>query len=270
MKPQRIYSGQNLNPAFCLRYSWTGWPSGTSFRGLPDDQILESVRESWQTDGLRLLEWNWSAKTIQLTFSTTPEVSPVFLATRAKGRLQHALREFGTPQKFSRKLSVRSIGDNATAQVENYITNQVKNESFVDPVFANKMQDLILVDRSVSLSAPSPSGRAMYWYNLHLVLVVVERARIADLDRLKRIRDGCSRIASKKGYRISTLSVMLDHLHIGLRGDHRQSPLEIALGFQNNLAYLLGQALWAENFYIGTFSEYSMRAVRRARKTGLS
>ena len=135
----------------------------------------------------------------------------------------------------------------------------------MDPVFAEKMEELILVDPSVDLSAPTSSGRGMYWYNLHLVLGVRERWRIADLDRLKKIRDGASRIAAKKGYGISTLSVMLDHLHVALRGDHRQSPLEIALAFQNNLAYLLGQALWAESFYTGTFSEYSMRAVRRAR-----
>ena len=77
------------------------------------------------------------------------------------------------------------------------------------------------------------------------------------------IRDGCSRIAIKKGYGISTLSVMLDHLHVALRGDHRRSPLEIVLAFQNNLAHLAGEALWTENFYAGTFSEYSMSAVRR-------
>ena len=106
----------------------------------------------------------------------------------------------------------------------------------------------------------------MYWYNLHLVLVVEERARIADLDRLLRIRDGCLRIATKKGYAIAALSVMLDHLHAALRGDHRRSPLEIALAFQNNLAYMMGHRLWTESFYVGTFSEYSLGAVRRPRQ----
>ena len=270
MKPQPIYSGENLNPAYSLRYSWTGWPSGTRVTGFPDDRILEPIRESWEADGLRLLEWNWSEKKIQLTFSATPEISPVFLATRAKGRLQDALRKAGAPHEFSRKLSVRSVGDNTTAQVENYIKNQVKNESFVDPVFAEKMEELILVDPSVNLSAPTLSGRGTYWYNLHLVLVVAGRLRIVPLDRLVRIRDGSLKIATKKGYRISTLSAMLDHLHVALRGDHRQSPLEIALAFQNNLAYLVREALWTENFYVGTFSDYSMRAVRRAGRAPVS
>ena len=128
------------------------------------------------------------------------------------------------------------------------------------------MEELILVDPAVDLSKPSSAKRGRYWYNLHLVLVVQERAQIADLTRLQRIRDGASRIAAKKGYRISTLSVMLDHLHVALRGDHQQSPIEIVLAFQNNLAYKLGQAMWTENFYAGTFSEYTMRAVRRVRE----
>ena len=108
----------------------------------------------------------------------------------------------------------------------------------------------------------------MYWYNLHLVLVVRERSRIPDRDRLMRIRDGTSRIAIKKRYGISTLSVTLDHLYVALRGDHRQSPLKIALAFQNNLAYMVGQALWTGDVYAGTFSEYSMSAVRRTQKVG--
>ncbi len=56
---------------------------------------------------------------------------------------------------------------------------------------------------------------------------------------------------------------MPDHLHMALRGNIQDSPQEIALGFQNNLAHLLGQTpIWREGFYVGTFSEYDMGAVR--------
>ena len=38
---------------------------------------------------------------------------------------------------------------------------------------------------------------------------------------------------------------------------------EVALAFQNNLAYALGQArIWADTYYVGTFGEYDMSAVR--------
>ncbi len=56
---------------------------------------------------------------------------------------------------------------------------------------------------------------------------------------------------------------MPDHVHLALRGDIEHSPYEIALAFQNNLAYLLGQVrFWNEHFYVGTFSEYDMGAIR--------
>lgn len=67
------------------------------------------------------------------------------------------------------------------------------------------------------------------------------------------------RVASAKRYGVSTLAVMLDHLHVALRGDPRQSPLEIALAFQNHLAYLLDEALWCESFCVGTSSECTVR-----------
>ena len=84
----------------------------------------------------------------------------------------------------------------------------------------------------------------MYWYNLYFVLVVEHRARVADLDCLLSIRDGCLKIATKKGHAIAALSVMLDRLHAVLRGDHRRSPLETSLTFQNNLACVISHRLW--------------------------
>ena len=259
-----IYSGVDLKPAFCLRYSWSGWPAAhVAFDNLCGPEILDDVTALWEKDGLRLLEYKWSSEKIQLTFSTTPDVSPVFLASRAKGRLQYALRKAGTPQNFSRKLSVRSIGDNTAEQVEAYITKQVRKERFVDPEFARKMQEFTVIDPKVDLSKPSHSGSGRYWYNLHIVIEVVERLQTLDLGQLEIVRDGCLKIAVKKKYVISRLSAMLDHLHLAVRGDHAQSPTDVVLAFQNNLAFLLGQEkVWHETFYVGTFSDYDMGAVR--------
>jgi len=131
---------------------------------LGDDQILQRLRTSWEADGLRLFQWNWSDSKIQLTFSVTLEVSPMSLASRAKGRLQDALRKAQASQKFSRKLSVRSVGKNTTVQVQDYIKSRVKKELFVDPVFAEKMQQLILVNPQVDPSRPASSGRGMFPY----------------------------------------------------------------------------------------------------------
>jgi len=232
MQPQPLYQPHHVHPAFELRYSWTGWPARSPFD--EDAAVLTEVSPLWETDGMRLLERYWSNDRVQLTFSTTPEVSPSFLAGRAKGRLQHAL------------------------------ASQVARTRFADPSFRALMKEFTIVCDGVDLSGPTESAHGRYWYNLHVVLVTAERYRVVDRPRLTILRDHSLKIAEKKGYRISRLSVMPDHLHVSLRGSIQHGPREIALAFQNNLAYALGQVrIWADTFYVGTFGEYDMRAIRR-------
>ena len=111
---------------------------------------------------------------------------------------------------------------------------------------------------------PTKSRSGRYWYNLHLVLVVQGRYAITDLDLLRRVYDTSRRVAAQNRYFISELSVLPDHLHVALRGAIDQSTGEIALEFLNGLAHGVRQgAIWKHGYYIGTFSEYSMNAVRR-------
>jgi REP element-mobilizing transposase RayT len=257
-----LYSPSNLHPAYGLRYTWTGWLRSDE---TPNGDLLESLRASWESDGLRLLEYRSTDRQFQLAFSTRPDVSPVFLAGRAKGRLQHALSKSGAGfSGFSRAVAVRSVGHNRREEVERYIRQQVTREQFIDERFRSQMERFTICCPEVDLTQPSLTERGRYWYDLHLVLVVVERFRIREVRQLGMIRDGCLRIAQKKGHVISTLAVMPDHLHVALRGNPTQSPQDIALGFQNNLAYLLGQVpIWQESFYVGTFGEYDMGAIRK-------
>jgi REP element-mobilizing transposase RayT len=258
-----IYDPSRVDPAYHLRYSWTGWPSCGKFSSTPTD-VLEGVAPLWEQDGIRLLEHRWTPEQIQVLFSTKPSVSPALLAARAKGRLDHALRTADLTMDFSRKIAVRSVGDNTRTEVEAYIEGQVGKEQFVDPEFERAMQAFTVVDHEVDLSAPASSARGRYWYNLHLVFVVEQRHRVYDPQCLTTIRESSLRIARKKGYAISRLAVMPDHLHVALRGDQGQSPNEIVYAFQNNLAYAIGQRhLWEDTFYVGTFGEYDMDAVRQ-------
>ncbi len=69
--------------------------------------------------------------------------------------------------------------------------------------------------------------------------------------------------SAKKGYQVSGLSVAPEHVHVALRGNIEHSPEAIALAFQNNLAYALGQVrVWQYTYYVATFREYDMNAVR--------
>jgi REP element-mobilizing transposase RayT len=267
MSLEPLYRPEGSNPAYQLRYTWTGWPSDGR---PPVADVLPGLLPLWAADGLNLLEHAWTEGDVKLAFSTRPDVSPVFVAARAKGRLQHALSQTsGCFSGFSRKVAVRSVGDNSTHDVEAYIARQVAKEHFVDPRFEQLMTEFTVVCPQVDLSVPSESARGRYWYNLHLVLVVAQRDRIADRRPLEIIRDSCFDIARKKGHLIAALSVMPDHLHVALRGNIQSSPQEIALGFQNNLAFRLGQVrIWRDGFYVGTFSEYDMGAIRiRSRRS---
>lgn len=258
-----LYDPASVEPAYQLRYSWTAWPA-SHFEHCPVELIAE-VKSLWENDGLHVLEHRWTTDAVQILFSAQPMVSPQFIATRAKGRLDHAARQAGVRLDFSRKLAVRSVGDNTREDIEDYIARQVTKERFVDPRFEAMMEEFTIHDPTVDLSQPTESARGRYWYNLHMVLVVEGRARISDLSVLARLRDGALKIAAKKGHRVSRISVMPDHLHAALRPLPDEAPIDVVFAYQNNLAYLLNLGrIWRESFYVGTFGEYTTHAVHRA------
>jgi putative transposase len=265
MPAEPPYNAQDQQPAFALRFTWSGWATSGDLSALPDNGWGPLVA-AWESDGLRLLEREVRSDAILLTFSATREVNPVFLAARAKGRLQYAFRtSTAGPVDFSRKAAVRSVGENTSEAIEAYVSAQVHNAEFIDPRFAEFLEQFTVVDSSVDLSQPAETRSGRYWYNLHLVLVTDGRFRVVDEHSLTTIRDGSFRIAEKKGYQIASLSVMPDHLHVALRAQPEHSPQDVALAFQNNLAHMLGKgAIWRPGYYVGTFGEYNMNAIRRA------
>jgi REP element-mobilizing transposase RayT len=263
MPLEPLYRATDLHPAYQLRYSWTGWPSKSAFPTELLAHLLPSIVLEWENDGLRVLESSLTGKRIQLTLSTTPQVTPVTLATRVKGRIQHHSRQHGIAIDFSRKLAVCSLGDPTRAQVEGYIHNQVAKEALADERFREVLGSCTVVDSEINLSQSTESRSGRYWYNLHLVLVVAERYRIGSAEVLVKIRDTVARICSKKGYRLSRLAVLPEHLHMSLRGAIDHSPEDIALAFLSNLAYALGQRRWWQaGYFAGTFGEYGIGAVR--------
>jgi len=263
MQPTPLYSARNLHPSYRLYYDWSGWPSVGSLPAMPGDAVWDALAASWAPDGLRLLERRWTRDCVHLTFSTTPAVSPVFLAQRAKGRLQHALRGAATPVTFNRKVSVRSTGKNTRATVEQYVAAQVAKEHLADPRYADRLKRHAIHQPEVDLSQPAETGSGRYWYNLHLVLVTDGRLRSIGDHVPAKLHGACLAVAAKKGCDLSRVSFMPDHVHAVMRGNAALSPEEIALAFQNNLAFVLGQRrVWEDTYYVGTFGEYDLKVVR--------
>jgi REP element-mobilizing transposase RayT len=263
LMPEPLYHPTVEDAAYALRYSWTGWPSGKAFTAQPID-LIPQIKPLWENDGLRVLEYRWTEERVQILFEATPEITPIFLAARAKGRLDHALRKAEFDMPFSRMIGVRAIGVNTRRDIEGYLEKQIVRAEFVDPHFAQALGDLTYIHPEVGLTRPAESVRGRYWYNLHLVLVVEGRVPIRDLAVIKQVRDSCLAIAEKKGHALSRVAPMPDHLHLALRGNIEQSPLEIAATYLNNLAYRLNQGrIWSRSFYLGTFGEYTTHALRK-------
>ncbi|MFZ2654649.1 MAG: transposase [Victivallales bacterium] len=265
MEIKPLYEPHNLSPAYRLRYNWTGWIDDSSSFPENISGILSSISPFWEKDGIHLLEHKIKNNAIFATVSSKPSLSPVLICSRLKGRIQHSCREEGSPVRFSRKLSLRCIGENTADEVTGYIAKQVAKEELADERYREILQKYTEVKRSLDLSDPRQTKSGMYWYNLHFVLVVSGRYRIENEESFEKLKTCSFKIAEKKGYEIKALSVMPEHLHVALRGNIEQSPEEIVLAFQNNLAYVMGMLyFWEFNYYVGTFGEYDMGIVRHA------
>lgn len=115
----------------------------------------------------------------------------------------------------------------------------------------------------MDLSLPSQTHSGRYWYNLHLVLVAEGRYRTVEEGALIALRDGFLQSAREHGHRISVLGVMPDHMHAAVRGNVEISPEDIALAFQNDVARIIGCAVWTSSYCAGTFGSYTMEAIPR-------
>ena len=160
---------------------------------------------------------------------------------------------------------MRSVDENTSADVENYIQKQISNERFIDRKFADSIGPFTQTFPDVDTSRPIHATRGRYWYNLHIVLVHAERFRFNRIEQFRRSFDGAREITTKNGYSLSAISVMPDHLHLSVVGLEQESPETIVLEFQNSLSTAHGQgAMWCANYFVGTMGEYNMNAIRAA------
>ncbi len=196
-----------------------------------------------------------------MTFRTQPQVAPEFLAARVKGRLQHALRQAGAPCGFSRKIAVRSLGDNVSGAVAGYLRQQAVRAELVDGRYRATLQAAGFEDAAVDLSAPTETKSGRYWNNLHWVAVTANRFRIGKEDFLDKVRAGVFAWAGETGCRLKAFAPMPDHVHVAARADPARSPLELAEALWRSLNRAAGCCLMGENVYAGTFSEYGLDAI---------
>ena len=259
--PSPIYTLSTCpNPAYQLNWSYTiFWhqrPTASPW--------LEALQLANEPDGIRILQHQFAGKKAsQFLVSTKPHVAPRNIVQRIKGRLQAQLRPT-QPNAFQRNYALRSIGAIKRSTVDTYVAGQVQHHLMADERVSKRLEDYKFFDKAIDLAKPTHTSHGIFWHNLHLVLVNAERHRNTDDARLRGLHQMIRSVARKKGYGLSRIGMLADHLHITLRGKLDDSPADIALGYLNNLAYVMGmRAEFCFSYYVGTFGEYTIRAIPR-------
>jgi REP element-mobilizing transposase RayT len=227
-----------------------------------DDSWFEQLAAATEVDGIRLLGHRFrEAGVSQFAISTKPEVAPVFVVQRVKGRLQHAVRDTRA-KALKGNYGIRSFGQVTREVVENYVACQLGHHQMADPRVQARFARFQIECPSVDLSQPRMTSHGMYWYNLHVV--IVHRQRLPEIreEVLSRVRDMIVNCCDKKSYLLSRAGILADHVHLVLGCPIEVSPADVALGLLNNLAYAHGmKAVFQYGAFLGTVGEYDSRAV---------
>ena len=158
---------------------------------------------------------------------------------------------------------MNTVGHNCREDVEAYIASQVDAACFADPSFRDMLKEFTTIREDVDLSLPTESLHGRYWYNLHLVLVNAERYPVVVDRRLAGARfllqdcgtQGLQDFAAFRHAR--PLACRAARQHRGIPAGNRP-------GLSEQPCLRPGaSADWACTFYVGTFGEYDMWAIRR-------
>src|SRR5438445_9278950 len=86
-----------------------------------------------------------------------------------------------------------------------------------------------VVHPEVDLSRPRTTAHAIYWYNLHVVLVHRERWSEIREGVLKQVQSMVERICRSKRYALSRAGILTDHVHLAMGCPLDLAPADVAL-----------------------------------------
>jgi REP element-mobilizing transposase RayT len=257
--PQPIYTAENCPAAYQLDWSLTVFwhtPPGT-------EDWLVALQEATEPDGVRILNHRFEPDDCSLfLLSSQPHVAPVSIVSSVKGRLQYLVRD-RWPKAFQRNYDLRSVGSSKRDKVEAYAASQIKHHAPQDVRLRAMFSDLQIIQPEVDLAQPRFTSHARFWCNLHLVLVHDWRACQTDAAVWQKVREMIRRASDAKGHLLSRVGIVPDHLHMTLGIAINEKPIDVALSYMNNIAYVHGmKPVFMQSCYLGTFGEYDLGAVR--------
>jgi REP element-mobilizing transposase RayT len=255
---QPLYTRDNCS--FCAPLQW----GLTVFwrEAITDTPWLADLGRALEPDGVRLLGHHLAEPCVsQFALSSLPSVTPLLLVNRVKGRLQHVVRQ-SQPKALQRNYALRSFGSATRAAVEGYVAAQLEHHRMADERVQALLERFQIAHPEVDLSQPRTTSHGICWYNLHVVLVHRERWAEVRAEVLERVRQMIERVCRSKGYSLSRAGILADHVHLALGCPLEGAPVDVALAFLNNLAYIHDmKAVFQFGAFVGTFGEYHQGAV---------
>lgn len=259
--PEPIYTSTNTAFAYQLRWAMTLFVDGQ----LPPIESVSSVAEALEPDGIRVLTRRYAEPNmLLLSLSTRPNLSPSTIVQRTKGRLWYRWKSHGEAS-VKKQYALRSYGSQEREIVEAYVAGQAAHHPMATERANELFDELQFIDWAVKLEKPIEVGRSLVWFNLHIVLVHVERWRTVQRELLLRVQKMVRSVCVKYGWRLSRCGIVADHLHIAVGANVGDAVEDVVLRLMNNLAYVHGmKPVYQFSAYVGTFGEYDQRALRRA------
>jgi REP element-mobilizing transposase RayT len=259
--PEPLYTAANCRVAYQLHWSValfakSNWPEKKTWW----DGLCQAV----EPDGVRLLEYQNSGPTTgQFFVSTRPDVSPAAMVRSIKGRLQYLVRD-AIPQLWQRHYGITSVGDANNDVLQGYVGRQVEHHPQADPRIVERLSQAQFQDVAVDLAALRSSSHGRFTHSLHLVLENVEHLTDVRQEWLEVSRTMVIAACRKKGWLLSRLGLVGNHLHALLGCDVTDAPRDVALSLLNNLAFAHGmKRVYEPSFYVGTFGPYDHQGIRR-------
>ena len=153
-----VYTAQNCRPAYQLNWSY-----GLFWRQPPlNAEWLAELQGLTETDGIRILQHRFRQPHVsQFLVSTRPDVAPVMIATRFKGRLQHLIRD-ELPKAFKRNYSLRSVGSTNRERLEAYLAGQLGHHRMADPQVQSKLERYQISRPEFDLARPRYTSHAQF------------------------------------------------------------------------------------------------------------
>lgn len=256
--PEPIYTADNCEAAYQLDWSysvfWRVMPCSFSW--------LEELKRRTEIDGIRILQHRFDRPNVsKFLLSTQPHVSPRAIVQRVKGRLQHLIRQ-EMPNAFRRNYGLRSIGSTKREKLERYLELQLKHHPMADPRVQQQLNNYQIRCPDVDLSQPRRTSHAVYWYNLHLVVVNDWRYMEIRHEVLLAFREMIQKVSRARQHYLSRAAIVPDHIHLTLSCNLEESPQDVALSYMNNLAYTCEmKPVFKFSYFAGTFSEYDLGVI---------